>query len=373
MSGYGAAGIRRGAMAADRFTQIRNSLFRDPKISYRAKGVFGLISTHRDGWRVSVAELARQGPEGKDAVTVALKELERHGYLVRERERRADGTLGAASYFITDMPEPPARRPSPAPPPSTTPPATGKENRRSEPAPEKPAQAEPAQAFPPTKNTNRKKTTRQNTNPLRPSAPHTHRRENDDATATPPDGRKSPSRHTPAGEPSAGARLLLSIGVEHPELLLTGPALRDQGQVVTAMLETGWSLEQVRRIVASRPLPDRIRSSVDAIVAARLNTAHAYPPPATCPDTAPAARPSQTALADHRPVREALAYRALAECAGCGLPGCAPGENLCPACLNWPLCRCCTGPTPRRAHPEGDGRCATCATTFTSRPEGVSA
>ncbi|MGW2555940.1 hypothetical protein [Streptomyces sp. NPDC001635] len=85
MSGYG-AGIRRGAMAADRFTQIRNGLFRDPKISYRAKGVFGLISTHRDGWRVSVAELARQGPEGKDAVTVALKELERHGYLVRERE-----------------------------------------------------------------------------------------------------------------------------------------------------------------------------------------------------------------------------------------------------------------------------------------------
>ncbi|MFC9078585.1 hypothetical protein ACFTY7_16520, partial [Streptomyces sp. NPDC057062] len=145
MSGYG-AGIRRGAMAADRFTQIRNGLFRDPKISYRAKGVFGLISTHREGWRVSVAELARQGPEGKDAVTVALKELERHGYLVRERERRADGTLGAAAYFITDMPEPPARRPNPAPPPSTTPPATGQDNRRSEPEPEKPAQAEPAQA-----------------------------------------------------------------------------------------------------------------------------------------------------------------------------------------------------------------------------------
>ncbi|MET9048345.1 hypothetical protein ABZX34_36835, partial [Streptomyces sp. NPDC004362] len=111
-----------------------------------------------------------------------------------------------------------------------------------------------------------------------------------------------PSRHTPPGEPSAGARLLLSIGVEHPELLLTGPALRDQGQVVTAMLETGWSSEQVRRIVASRPLPGRIRSSVDAIVAARLHAAHVYPPPAACPDTAPAARPSQTAPADHRPV-----------------------------------------------------------------------
>ncbi|MEU6654790.1 hypothetical protein ABZ904_36605 [Streptomyces sp. NPDC046900] len=53
---------------------------------------------------------------------------------------------------------------------------------------------------------------------------------------------------------------------------------------MTAMLETGWSPEQVRRIVTSRPLPDRIRTSVDAIVAARLHAAHAYPPPAACPD-----------------------------------------------------------------------------------------
>lgn len=43
--------------------------------------------------------------------TCSLKELERHGYLVRERERRADGTFGAAAYFITDMPEPPAGSP----------------------------------------------------------------------------------------------------------------------------------------------------------------------------------------------------------------------------------------------------------------------
>ncbi|MBW8707620.1 hypothetical protein MBT84_49085 [Streptomyces sp. MBT84] len=141
------------------------------------------------------------------------------------------------------------------------------------------------------------------------------------------------------------------------------------------MLETGWSPEQVRRIVTSRPLPDRIRTSVEAIVAARLHAANAYPPPADYPDAAPAwtARPSQAHLADHRPVREALAYRALAECAGCGLPGCAPGENLCPACLGWPLCRACTGPTPRRAHPDSDGRCTTCATASTRQPEGTSA
>ncbi|MFJ6121631.1 hypothetical protein [Streptomyces sp. NPDC092129] len=36
MSGYG-PGIRRGAMAADRFTQIRNDLFRDSKMKVLAR------------------------------------------------------------------------------------------------------------------------------------------------------------------------------------------------------------------------------------------------------------------------------------------------------------------------------------------------
>jgi hypothetical protein len=212
-----------------------------------------------------------------------------------------------------------------------------------------------------------------NTDPVRPSVRHARTRENNDATRTEPGSGQNAPRTPRPDKPSAGARLLLSIGLQHPELLLSGPALRDQGQAVTAMLETGWSPEQVRRIVTSRPLPGRIRTSVDAIVAARLHAAHAYPPPAACPDAdiASTSRPAQAALAGHRPVREALAYRALVECAGCGLPGCAPGEDLCPSCLGWLLCQTCVGPTPRRAHPDGDGRCTACATVSTSPSGGI--
>src|SRR5256885_5221869 len=49
--------IRRGEMAADRFTQISNELFRDPRLSFKAKGVFGLISTHRDGYGITVVKI----------------------------------------------------------------------------------------------------------------------------------------------------------------------------------------------------------------------------------------------------------------------------------------------------------------------------
>jgi hypothetical protein len=103
MSRFG-AGIRRGVMAADQFTQIANGLFRDPGLSFKAKGIFGCISTHRTGWHVTLAALVRAGPDGRDAVRAGLSELQTSGYLVREQLRRENGTLGEIVYCITDRP-----------------------------------------------------------------------------------------------------------------------------------------------------------------------------------------------------------------------------------------------------------------------------
>ncbi|MER6378319.1 helix-turn-helix domain-containing protein, partial [Streptomyces mirabilis] len=256
--GFG-AGIRRGVMAADQFTQIANSLFRDPRLSFKAKGIFGLISTHRDGWRMSVTDLARRSCDGEAAVKSGLKELEKHGFLLRERERHPDGTLRAAAYFITDL--------------------TSLQNSRSQPMSGFPPVDNPTSVNRPTKNTNRKKTNKQKTNPLRPcgrgDAAHTNGR------TDPPDAAASPP---PADEMHPGIRLLLEIGASRPELLLTGKPLTDQGRVATVMMDAGWSSEQLRHVVTGRPLPDPVRTSVGAIIAARLRAAQAYPPPATAAD-----------------------------------------------------------------------------------------
>lgn len=100
--------IRRGPMAADaiekHFTQIHNALFRDRRISFKAKGIFGLISTHRDGYGITPESIANDGKDGIAAVRSALQELERYGYLERTQERRLDGTMGPTTYYITDMP-----------------------------------------------------------------------------------------------------------------------------------------------------------------------------------------------------------------------------------------------------------------------------
>ncbi|MFF4755248.1 hypothetical protein ACWD5R_35195 [Streptomyces sp. NPDC002514] len=342
------AGIRRRVMAADQFTQIANELFRDTQLSFKAKGLFGLLSTHRDGWRMTVSDIARRGRDGDSAIKSGLKELEKHGFLVRERERGPDGTLGAAAYFLTDLP--------------------ALQSSRSQPESGFPPVDKPTLADRSTKNTNRKKTTQQNTRPLRPcrgDASRTQGWTNQPATPT------SPPTAPAADEMHPGILLLLELGAARPELLLTGQALTDQGRVVTVMLESGWSCEQLRHVIAARPLPHPVRTTVGAIIAARLRAAQAYPPPALAADHQDAPvwddPPPQpmTGSAAARRVSEALTYRALTECASCGHPGTAPGEDLCPACLGWPLCRTCPGPTPRRAHPAGDGRCTTCASALT--------
>ncbi|MGW4991847.1 hypothetical protein ACWEQ3_30020 [Streptomyces mirabilis] len=168
------AGIRRGVMAADQFTQVANGLFRDTQLSFKAKGLFGSLSTHRDGWRMTVADIARRSRDGEAAVKSGLKDLEKHGFLVRERERDPDGTLGGAAYRITDLPS--------------------LQSSRSQPESGFPPVDNPTLADRSTKNTIVKKTNKQKTNPLRPcdrgDAAHTNGR-------TDPRTRQRPRRRHP--------------------------------------------------------------------------------------------------------------------------------------------------------------------------------
>lgn len=349
-------GVRRGVMAEDHFTQIANALFRDSRISFKAKGLFGLISTHRDGWRVSVGDLAHSGREGRDAVSAGLRELERFGYLARERMRRADGTLGEVVYSITDVPN------------AETDGFGGDSaivqlhHSRSQPESENPALGKPGLADRSIKNTSLKKTITENGQLVIPSVRDERARDTSRGLG---DRVPAPSRN-PALESSCrtnattpGTELLLSIGAVHPELRLTGQALHDQGLVIDGLLDAGWTASQVQHVVASRPLPKPVRRTVGAVIAARLRAASETAPPTDSASSFMDARVRGTSAS--RPVPDAVAYRALVECTGCGSPGRAAGLELCPACLGWPACSSCTGPTPRRASPAGDGRCTVCA------------
>lgn len=74
------------------YTQISNSMLLDKRISSRAKGILALMLSFPPGWTTSSERLTQMVPEGRDAVRAALRELEKAGYLQRQRTRNADGT-----------------------------------------------------------------------------------------------------------------------------------------------------------------------------------------------------------------------------------------------------------------------------------------
>jgi hypothetical protein len=75
-----------------------------------------------------------------------------------------------------------------------------------------------------------------------------------------------------------GVRLLQNLGLADPKLMLTGKPLRDQGAVVDDLLCAGWQVETLWSIL-SAPLPSPLRTSVGAVLAARLRQAADSPVP----------------------------------------------------------------------------------------------
>lgn len=82
------------------YIKMPNQHLRDTNLSMSAKGLMCQILNFPVGWRITIEGLVQVNKDGKSAVTSAIKELEKAGYLVRERERHADGTFGSSVYRV---------------------------------------------------------------------------------------------------------------------------------------------------------------------------------------------------------------------------------------------------------------------------------
>jgi hypothetical protein len=87
----------------NRYSVIPNDLVNNPEISLRAKGLFAFIQSKPDGWDFSADRISNQTKEGLQAVISALKELEKSGYLLRERFQNEQGHWGV-NYLLKENP-----------------------------------------------------------------------------------------------------------------------------------------------------------------------------------------------------------------------------------------------------------------------------
>lgn len=96
--------IRRGPMGGDQYTQLHNYVFRDKRIDPNCKTIFGLVSTHMQGWSTSAAQIAKDLEMSESTVNRALRKLKKFHYLRYGQDRGDDGRVSEGWYFITDLP-----------------------------------------------------------------------------------------------------------------------------------------------------------------------------------------------------------------------------------------------------------------------------
>ena len=87
----------------DRFTVLPNQALRDERLSWKARGLLAFLLSQTEGWRVSSATLAKQAPDGIHAIRAGLRELEDHGYLVRQKYQDHAGRWRTDS-IVYDLP-----------------------------------------------------------------------------------------------------------------------------------------------------------------------------------------------------------------------------------------------------------------------------
>ena len=88
------------------YTTMSNYHLRDKKLSLKAKGLLSLILSLPDNWNYSISGLAAICKESRDGVNSALQELERNGYLKRNKLRGACGRFSDVEYVIYEKPYP---------------------------------------------------------------------------------------------------------------------------------------------------------------------------------------------------------------------------------------------------------------------------
>lgn len=86
------------------YTVMANFHLRDTELSLKAKGLLSLMLSLPEDWDYTTKGLARICRDGVDSICSTVRELEDHGYIIRERVRNEKGQLTTVEYTILEQP-----------------------------------------------------------------------------------------------------------------------------------------------------------------------------------------------------------------------------------------------------------------------------
>ena len=125
------------------YTVMSNHHLKNKNLTLKAKGLMSLLLSLPDDWVHTLSGLSQISVEGVDAIRMAVHELEREGYVIRNRIRNEKGHLTEMEYVVYENPQKPVVAEAPA---SASP--TLEEPMLENPTLENPMQGDPMQDKP---------------------------------------------------------------------------------------------------------------------------------------------------------------------------------------------------------------------------------
>lgn len=86
------------------YTTINNHVFRNNRLSWKAKGLLAEMLSMPNDWQFSIQELIQRAKDGRDSVYSAISELEGERYLWRVRTTNEKGQFTGYDYNVYEIP-----------------------------------------------------------------------------------------------------------------------------------------------------------------------------------------------------------------------------------------------------------------------------
>lgn len=86
------------------YTTICNRIFKDRRLSLKAKGLLAMLLSFSDSWKLSISGLEAILKEGKASIRTTMNELIKCGYVEREQVRE-DGMFLGVDYTVFESPK----------------------------------------------------------------------------------------------------------------------------------------------------------------------------------------------------------------------------------------------------------------------------
>jgi len=92
------------------YTVMSNHHLRNKELFLKAKGLLSQMLSLPEDWDYTLAGLSLINRESIDAISTAVWELEKAGYIARRQGRDEKGKMTAIEYTVYEQPQPPERK-----------------------------------------------------------------------------------------------------------------------------------------------------------------------------------------------------------------------------------------------------------------------